>query len=472
MTAGDRARPAPRFSWHDTLLVLWLALIGADRIDLLGGKGPFQLTPYLALTPFVLASEVLRAHRHAHRIRLPRSGASFLLLALTLLVVVGLSVFVSPELSKSAARAALLAAHLAGAFAVIVAAADREHMDRVFERGAVVGLLLFAALDALQLANLVGIVPDMARLGTASIDLVPSTYGEIVPRLSGTVADQNRSGLILLFYGWFVGYRPGRGPRTGLLALAFVLSVLTLSRSAAVAGLVTFAVLVLDRRVRTVSLGLVFAATLLLSIGMGALLTSPRARDWAGTTLAPLGQRLSVDEGSSQEHFMLIGRGLSEATTSLQRLALGIGYGSAYTVLQDVFPGNRYASFHSLYVTIFAESGIVALVCVLLMFAVPLVRGGPYRALVAGAAVFNLFYQAHTDPALWIILILAWLTLERGAEGIAARHHRVVRPVGVVEARVAGGGAERTDSETATSGTVGEMRSPSTKLVPRPGVTT
>ena len=108
---------------------------------------------------------------------------------------------------------------------------------------------------------------------------------------------------------------------------------------------------------------------------------------------------------------MLIGRGLKEATESLPRLAIGIGYGSAYTVLQDVFPGNRYASFHSLYVTIFAEAGIVALLCVLTMFAVPLVRGGPDRALVAGAAVFNVFYQAHTDPAFWTILVLAWLTL-------------------------------------------------------------
>ena len=108
---------------------------------------------------------------------------------------------------------------------------------------------------------------------------------------------------------------------------------------------------------------------------------------------------------------MLIARGIGEATSSVPRLAIGLGYGSAYTVLQDVFPGNRYASFHSLYVTIFAESGIIALLSILLMFGVPLVRGGPYRALVAGAAVFNLFYQSHTDPAFWAILTLAWLSL-------------------------------------------------------------
>jgi hypothetical protein len=395
---------------HDALLTTWIALIGADRIDLLGGDGPFILTPFLALTPLVLASELLRRHLCQRPIRVTRQAAAFLALSLVLLLVVGVSVFVSQDLTKSAARATLLAIHLTGTLAVAIAAADRGDLDRVFERGAVAGLLLFAAFDALQLATLAKVVPDVLRIGSISIDLVPSTYGEIVPRLSGTVADQNRAGLVLLFYGWFVGYRPGRGPRWGLLLLAFLLSVATLSRSAAIAGLATFFVLILERRVR-VSVGFLFALSLVLSSAALILLASPAARDWVGTALAPFAKRLSMDEGSSQEHVMLIGRGIKEATASLPRLAIGLGYGSAYTVLQDVFPGNRYASFHSLYVTIFAESGVVALLCVLLMFGVPMVRGGPYRALVTGAAVFNLFYQAHTDPAFWVILALAWLTL-------------------------------------------------------------
>lgn len=417
-----RARGGAAGGWavHDALLITWIALIGADRIDLLGARA-FLLTPYLVLTPVVLASELLRRHLCGRPVRLSRQAVSFLTLSLVLLAVVGASVFVSPEISKSASRAALLTMHLVGALAVVIVAADRGHLDRLFERGAVAGLLLFALFDALQLANLVGAVPDTWRLGTISVDLLPSTYGEIVPRLGGTVGDQNRSGLVLLFYGWFVGYRPGRGPRTGLLALAFLLSVLTLSRSAAIAGLATFVVLILERRVRSVSAGFLFMLSLAFTTVTVTLLASPATRAWVGRALEPFAQRLSVDEGSSQEHLMLIGRGIKEATTSLPRLAIGLGYGSAYTVLQDVFPGNRYGNFHSLYVTIFAESGIVALMCILLMFAVPLVRGGPYRALVAGAAVFNLFYQAQTDPAFWVILTLAWLTLPESEPAPRAR---------------------------------------------------
>jgi hypothetical protein len=411
MTGARVRATSAALSVHDVLLAAWIALLGADRIDLLGGKGAFQLSPYLVLTPVVLMSELLRRHLRGHPIRVTRQAASFLVLSLALLGIVGISVFASLALTKSAERAALLAVHLTGTLAVVVAASDRGELDRLFERGAVAGLLIFALFDALQVANLLGGVPDVVRLGSLSIDLVPSTYGEIVPRLSGPVGDQNRSGLLLLFYGWFVGYRPGRGPRWGLLVLAFLLSVATLSRSAAIAGLATVIVLVLERRVRGAPAGFLLVLVLLLAAATTTLLVSPPARTWVQTALEPFAQRLSVDEGSSQEHLLLLKRGIGEATASLPRLVTGLGYGSAFTVLQDIFPGHRYASFHSLYVTIFAESGILALLCILLMFWVPLVRGGPYRALVAGAAVFNLFYQAHTEPAFWAILTLAWLTL-------------------------------------------------------------
>ena len=416
---------------HGMLFVTWVALIGADRIDLLGGEGAFHLTPYLVLTPLVLASELLRRHLSRRPIELTRQLSALLVVAMVLLGIVGASVFVSQEITKSASRAALLGVHLVGALSVIVAASDRDDLDRLFERGAVIGLLLFTVFDALQVANMLKAVPDTVGVGTLSIDLVPSIYAEIVPQLSGMVGDQNRSGLLLLFYGWFVGYRPGRGPRTGLLLLAFVLGLCTLSRSATIAGLATLVVLVLDRRVRRVSPRLVLALSLAAVALTAALLLSPPLRAWISTAFEPFAERVSVDRGTSQQHFMLIGRGIDEATASLSRLAIGLGYGSSYTVLQDVFPGHRYGSFHSLYVTFFAECGLVGLLSILTLFAVPLVRGGPYRALVAGAAMFNLFYQAHTEPEFWVILTLAWLTMPLPARvARVAQAPRLMRTAG------------------------------------------
>jgi hypothetical protein len=407
-----RARVLRRpLTGHDILFVLWVAFIAADRVDLAGRAGGFVLRPYLVLTPLVMVSELHRRAKLRRPVTLPRGGTAFLALTLALLALVCASVFVSQETTVSAGRAMLLLADLTGALAVTIVASDREDFRSLMDRASVAGILLYAAFDVAQLASLVGWLPETAHVGPAAILLYPSTYGGIVPRLSGMVIDQNRSGFALLFFGWWVALRPGGRPRSGYVALVLLMMALTLSRSGAVAALATFGMLLLERRVRWVPRRSLLALGVVASASMTLFLVSPRARHTASTALEPFAQRLSVGEGSSQAHLTLIERGFSVATSSLPNLGLGIGYGSAYTVLQDVFPGNRYGSFHSLYVTTFAETGLFGLLCVLVMLGVPVVRGGPYRSLIAGAAVFNLFYQATTDPAFWMILSLAWLTL-------------------------------------------------------------
>ena len=52
----------------DLALVLWVALLGADRIDILGGEGPVVLTPFYVLTPIVVWTEGASGHAaHAPR---------------------------------------------------------------------------------------------------------------------------------------------------------------------------------------------------------------------------------------------------------------------------------------------------------------------------------------------------------------------------------------------------------------------
>jgi hypothetical protein len=141
--------------------------------------------------------------------------------------------------------------------------------------------------------------------------------------------------------------------------------------------------------------------------------------------LEPLGARVSVGEGSSQMHLALIERGLIVATSSFHNALLGIGYGNGLMVLEDFFPGNRYANFHSYYVTLLAESGIVALALGLWLMVHPfLMRWGPFVPLVAGFMAFNLFYQSTTEPAFWLVLALAWLTAgDRGVGRSAVGHN-------------------------------------------------
>jgi hypothetical protein len=393
------------------LLIGWIALISADRIDVLGGHGGFQLQPYLVLTPLVFVLELMRRRATRSPIRVSRAVTWYGALALALVSLAIASVFGSPELDVSAPRVVLFTVHVLSTLVAVLLLADRGDLPDLLDRGAVVGLLVFAVFDVLQAAWLLGRVPEYVYVGPASIHLIGYTYGAFVPRLSGMVADQNRAGVVLLFFAWAVAARPHKAPRRGYLVLAAVLLLLTLSRSAILAAAVTGIVVVLERRAHRVSPASVVASLLIIGIGLSALLYSPALRDSVDVAVQPLVSRFSVDEGSSQTHVAVLQRGFDVGTESLPRVTIGLGFGSAYTVLQELFPGNRYGNFHSLYLTMFAESGTLALIALLAMIGVPLVRGGSYRPLVAGMAAFNVFYQATTDPAFWTILALAWMTM-------------------------------------------------------------
>ncbi|MEP6992512.1 MAG: hypothetical protein ABJA80_16380, partial [bacterium] len=287
---------------HDALLIAWIALIAADRIDLFGGGGRLLFTPFLALTPFVVGSELLRRHLRSGPITVSRSGQILIGLVLFLLAIVGASVFVSTETTISAGRAFLLALQLIGTCAVLLAAYDRADLASVLDRGAVVGLILFAVFDVLQAGELLGVVPETVFIGPISIHLIGYTYGAFIPRLSGMVADQNRSGIVLLFYAWAVVFRPHAQPRYGYLVLVLLLMLATLSRSVFVSAFVTFVVLVLERRLRRVPPRALLAVLVTIALAVGMLMASPRLRDVAGNSLAPLAGRLLAAEGSSQVH--------------------------------------------------------------------------------------------------------------------------------------------------------------------------
>jgi O-antigen ligase len=237
-----------------------------------------------------------------------------------------------------------------------------------------------------------------------------------LPRLAGPVNDANRGGFVLVFYLVVLSAAELR-PWVRRLAIAFavIFLALTFSRSAILAAAATLSLALLTRR-QWFSPRFALAASIALVCAALFLLARPSTfRQIDAVLQSPAASRLSANEGSAQSHLALIQRGFAEATRSLRRSAVGLGYGDSYLVLQDVFPANRYGNFHSLYVTMFAEAGILALILTLVMMGAPLVAGGPWRAMIAGTFAFNVFYQTTTEPVFWFILACAWLTMPPGA---------------------------------------------------------
>jgi len=396
------------------LLGLWIALIAADRIDLLGDRGPFILTPFLALTPLVIAAELVRRRMQGRRLTLTRSAVAYAAVSSLLLGAVLASVFHAEDLPTSAARATLLVADVVSTFVVAVVCADRDDLSLVLARGAAASFVLFALFDVREALWFIGRGPESMRLGSVLLHFDALQNAGPLPRLAGPVGDGNRAGFVLVFYAASIaaGERR-RWLRNVGLALASIFFLVTVSRSATMAAVATFGMASLAGRVR-IAPAAVLAVIVAFSVGTVAMLVRPTLVSHAAYALeSPLAERVSTNEGSAEGHLELIERGVETASESVPRAIAGVGFGNAYRVLQDIFPGNRYGNFHSLYVTMLAESGVFALILTLLLFAVPLSAGGAWRPLVAGAAAFNIFYQATAEPVFWFLLAFAWLAMPR-----------------------------------------------------------
>lgn len=390
------------------LLIIWIALLGTDRIDLFGGTGWFVLTPFLLLTPLVLWMEFLRLGSRGGRFHIPARAIRYVFVATCFLSVLLLSVLFSTDLASSAKRFALVLFEVYATFLVALSLAARSHPDRVLVAGAYFGLAVGFVFDVAQVMSWLIDWPPQG----AVVNLVPDVYAELIPRLSTYSVDANRGGLVLLIYLYILfqfGQRSRVRSAFGVLGAVAILA--TLSRSAVLAAGVTCLVVAFRGRIPKITHARILLANAAGAVLVLALFAQPGAIA-AGLKLSePLAGRVSSKEGSSREHFRVSGRGIAVATEGVPNALIGIGFGNSFKVLQDIYPGNKYGNFHSFYISLLAESGILALFLGLLLVLYPAVRAGPYQALIVGFVLFNVFYQATVEPAFWFILAAAWIGL-------------------------------------------------------------
>ena len=391
------------------LLVLWIALIGADRINLLGQDSAFILTPFLVLTPLVFLTELVRRHRARTSVTVSRGALAFVVLALALLSLSMGSVYLSRDFSTSGARVVQLALMMFGPLAVILVARDRIDLPEILARGARWGIGVYLAFNVAAILVFLQILPETFPTGVGIFRFAPYLYAGIVPRLAGMVEDANRGGMLLVLFGFLLADGDtNRNRMWRWLTLAAIMLLLTLSRSAMLAAGGAIGVLLLSGSVVRIPRRLVAAFSSIVAVVAATLLFVPSSRSVAATSLQPILGRLTVVEGSSQDHLHLLLRGIYTGTRSIGSALHGLGYGSSHVVLQDFFPGSRYGNFHSVYVGIFAEVGVFALIVLLLLIGVPLAVRGPYRPVVAAIACFGVFYGALSEPLFWLVLVLAW----------------------------------------------------------------
>lgn len=393
------------------LLAMWFGLIAADRVDLAGGAAPFHLTPFLVLTPIVAVAELARRWRQRSRLMISGSIVVYTALAGLLLALGLTSSILSLRMETSAPRVVLLVADVIGALTIALLAADRPDLLKTLAAGAIAILPVFIIADVQAARWLIGRGPELWRLGTLTVHFDELQTLGLVPRLPGLVGDANRTGYLLAVY-WTVISRGERRPARRRIALGVVglLLLLTFSRSALLA-IATAIVVEFMTRSRPPTAKIAAVAMALLTVGTGMVIASPKLQNVFLSAGAQAAKRASPNESSAKSHVQLIERGIEEGSSSVPNGLIGLGYGNAYLVLQDYFPGNRYGNFHSLYITMFAEMGVIAFIVIIILMFTPVFLGGPWRPLAAAAMAFNIFYQTGTEPIFWFVLSMAWLTL-------------------------------------------------------------
>lgn len=389
------------------VLALWIALLGATRIDLLFGEGPLVLTPFLVISPVLVLAEFRSTSRTLTRLHLSVGAESFVLALTGLVILLTLSAFFAYDLATASRRLSLLIAQLGLVTALGLLLLLREDRTEILVRGArwgIVGIVICNALQLLAFAS------GGQWAGGGPIDLTPGLYFGVIPRLTGLNADPNLGGLATVVFTWLLWRFGTPDDRTRRLVRVGILCViLTLSRSAMLAGLVIIAISSLNARAVRVTPGAIGTLAAVVSVLLVPYLFSPSGADALDALGGMLGTRLTFDEGSSSQHIQLILKGLQVGTADVKPLLVGIGYGNAFLETQAFFPGDKYGNFHSLFITFFAEAGVLAGASALAIFLIAFRRSPTFRPVIAGLFVFNLFQQSHTEPVTWLVLCLAWV---------------------------------------------------------------
>lgn len=391
------------------LYVLWIATIGADRLDLLAGAGPVVLKPFLMLSPIIIALELADAVRRDRALPMSPDAGWLFVVQSALLCVLLVSVAWSFDTTLALGRLALIVTEAYLCVAAAMLLVSRPDARGILRRGAVLGIVLMLVMDVVQVVRWLELPWfNFLTLGGV-LELTPATYGPWLPRPSGVSVDANRGGFLLLLYMYLLWLlAPPSGRRSILVALAWFALLLTLSRSAVLAAIIVSAGWQIRRGFR-LTRAAVGVTALVVTCFVGLLLFSGTAREAMLALGEVLAGRVSIREGSSSDHLTLLVRGWEIATSDLRTLLFGIGYGNSYLVLQDFFAGTKYANFHSMYVTLLVEAGVAALVPALALLLYPLLRAGAFWPLVAGLMAFNIFYQAHSEAMFWLVVALAWL---------------------------------------------------------------
>src|SRR5690606_20751123 len=125
--------------------------MGTDRINFGAGAVDFIVTPFLALTPFIVVAALLQLGASRGKLDIPRHAARYCLVASLFLCVVAISAIFSVDPAMAGRRTLLLTIQLYGSFVVAILLLNQRKPTTILVRGAYLGLIVATLFVAGQL---------------------------------------------------------------------------------------------------------------------------------------------------------------------------------------------------------------------------------------------------------------------------------------------------------------------------------
>lgn len=395
-----------------------IALIGADRIDLLAGHGFFRLTPFLLFASLavlirLLVMGLLGESQITISPPVRRQIPFLVVFVLFLLVSFAATIFgVNPTRGLVALGDLVLVSALGYYISVRIVADSAP--EKLIVRSVTLALfvwLIFCVGGYIAWTHGAFRLEDEATSSIESM-FAPSAAFGFAPRLSGFCIDANRAGFILVMYlvllDWFA--TKTRYTRFLRFAIGFFI-LLAVSRSAMLCWLAyyVFSAAFWSRfATPRVALKLATVAMVCLLVGLiyrkeiDGLLELWQVSD-------VISDRLSGEQGTSGgDHIQLIERGLETWSSSSHTVVAGVGFAGAPRFLGDFFGDNKYGNFHSLYVSLLAELGLPAFLLFMILLGYPIVARKGAVPCIAAIAIFNVALQSYMEPIFWVALALVW----------------------------------------------------------------
>jgi hypothetical protein len=394
------------------IIIVFIAILGLDRINFFGSdNASFNLTPFLLLSPiifFLILFDFIIRKKH---IIFPKNFIVFFSIVNFLLLTILCSVLFSTDIYIGIKRSILLFILIYTNIIVCLYLfnIDSYRRNKLLLYGSYLGIFLSLLFDIGQILVWFSILDPTSF---SIVNLVPPSYGQYAPRFSGLSGDMNRGGMLILIYMFFIYKLASPSHVKNLsLFLGSIMILFTLSRSVILSAIVIILIEIsLRKKIKPISIVKTIIFTLLLIFILIAIFNMINIDQYFNYQVL-LQERMDFSsKESGGTHIELIKKGFDIATDSIKNFVFGIGFGNAYTVLDSIFgANNKYANFHSLYISFLTECGIFSLLIMIILLCYPLLKFRYFSSLILGIITFNIFYQIYLDPYFWFFIFFIWL---------------------------------------------------------------